>query len=260
MRLCLPLPHPPSHDPGASMSAVACYFRLTVPTDPGGKLAAAMTKSLEKYTRSWLPTANWRGAFAEEASTRRLRFGQRPLGSRVQLSLDTGDHLVIAEAAPAFKDWSDFLETTRLWESLGIFIHFIAPPADSMTPDGRAALELLKQFAQAERGRRAERTREGNATRRLAGRATNGSPPYGYRLVGQKGFRRRIVDQYTREVGRLIVQWKLAGHSWESIYFHLIRHDVLTRDGREFSLGAIRRAFAGECRLQAEEEEGVRKL
>jgi hypothetical protein len=237
------------------MSAVACYFRLTVPTDPDGKLAAAATQAVEQYARGHLPEADRKGTFVEAATARSLAFGQRTVGIRAQLSLERGDHLVIAEAGPAFKNWGDFLMTTRLWECLGIVVHFISPPANSMTPEGRRALELLKEFARAERNRRAERAREGNAKRRLAGKPANQHAPYGLQNAGRRGFRRRVRDDYTREVGKRIVEWRLIGHTWEGIYFHLLRHGVWTRDGREWSIGAIRRAFVGECRLQIQETE-----
>jgi DNA invertase Pin-like site-specific DNA recombinase len=258
-KLHLPSPNPPIDGLGVTKPLVAGYFRQTTPADPYGKIAAATTMRLVAYVRNQLPGAEWQGADFDDATACSLRFSQRPAASRTQLSLERGDHLVIDELATAFKGWSDFLSAIRLWETRGIGFHFLVPRVDSTTPEGRLALDLLKHFAQIERQRRAERTRSGNAKRKLNGKSTNGTAPYGFRLVGRRGFRRKIVDDYTRELGQTIVRWRLSGHSWESIYFHLIKHDVRTRDGREVSVGAIRRAFAGECRLQAQESERAQK-
>jgi DNA invertase Pin-like site-specific DNA recombinase len=212
-----------------------------------------MRERLAAYAREKLPGVEWKGAFGDVASARGRRFAQRPAGERVLFELERGDHLVIAEAAPAFKDWADCLHTLRYCQGSGIEVHFLDPPADTVTPGGRAALDMLRRFAEAERGRRAERAREGNVKRRKRGKPTNQNAPYGFRYVGPRGNKRKVAVEYTRTIGRYIVQWRLAGHSWEAIYFNLLRQHVRTRDGREWSYGAIQRAFRGECRLQAEE-------
>jgi hypothetical protein len=84
-----------------------------------------------------------------------------------------------------------------------------------------------------------------------------GLPParagYGFMLVGPRGRRRLVPDEYTRDCGQKFLEWRRKGFSWASIYLHLWHHKVRTRDGREWSYGSIRRAVEAEQRLQEQE-------
>ena len=65
--------------------------------------------------------------------------------------------------------------------------------------------------------------------------------------------KRLVPDEYTRACGRKFLEWRQQGFSWSEIYNHCWKIRLLTRDGREWSEGAIKRAVQGELRLQEAE-------
>jgi hypothetical protein len=76
---------------------------------------------------------------------------------------------------------------------------------------------------------------------------------YGWRWWRGK----RIPDPDEREIMSLICDWKLAGHSYGAIARHLLRHQVVTRAGKEWSVARVRRACIAEARRRlAEDREG----
>src|SRR5262245_6542172 len=201
------------------------YFRTTCADEPpGASVTDGHRERLEEYARLHLPGVEWLGTFSDPASRRKKAFGQRPGAVMAQRHLERGDHLVILNAGLAFKGWRDLLGALRLWEARGIVAHFLEPAVSLATAEGRAALAVLEGFWDAEGDRRAEGALEAHARRKGAGKPVNQHVGHGFRLVGPRGRRRRIKDTYTREVGKLVVRWRLAGCTWEGIVLHLLRH------------------------------------
>jgi DNA invertase Pin-like site-specific DNA recombinase len=211
-------------------------------------------RRVENYVNDHLTGVVWGGLFEDGPEYRRRPFGQRPGAFRLLTRLQRGDHLVLAGLSTAFPNWADFLDTCQALEVRGVTLHLLDPTVNGASSEGRAGLTLLRRFAEIDRQRRGAQARENNARRKAAGKPINGNPPYGFKYTGPRRHRRPVPDSYTRAIGRLIVKWRLDGHSLDTIYYHLLAHRVRTRDGREWSRGSIQRAFYGECRLQAQEE------
>src|SRR5262249_20368167 len=85
----------------------------------------------------------------------------------------------------------------------------------------------------------------------------NGHPGYGFKLRGPKGHRTKVPDSKEQQVMRWIVEQRHAGWTWERIYFDLLRRGERTREGREWSVSRIRRAYAAE--VEGKTLEPVRK-
>jgi hypothetical protein len=54
-----------------------------------------------------------------------------------------------------------------------------------------------------------------------------------------------------------IFEQKSKGATFDSIYYHFLKHKVKTMGGKEWSLARIRRAFEAELRLRGREAEGL---
>jgi DNA invertase Pin-like site-specific DNA recombinase len=185
-----------------------------------------------------------------EAATRPLT--SRSGGLRLTATLEAGDAVLIALSHRCFANLHDLLRTCRAWMSRGVGVHLLDFGVHVNTPVGRLAFEILLRAADLLRQGHGERIRSAFLDRRRQGRPT-GTAPYGFRTSGPKGDRRLVADPYTRNIGRQIVAWHQAGWTFERIYFDLLRQGVRKRNGKEWSLGAIHRAFVGECNLQAQE-------
>jgi site-specific DNA recombinase len=120
------------------------------------------------------------------------------------------------------------------------------------TAAGMLFLTILGSFAEFERARTSERMLETYARRKKHGRPV-GRAPYGFRLAGRFGQRRFVPDPKTREVGAKIVEWIDRGWSADAVYFHLLETRQRTAKGKEWSRGAIQRAYRGEVQLRRRE-------
>lgn len=131
-------------------------------------------------------------------------------------------------------------------EARGVGWMFLDVPADTVSPGGRAALWLLRRFAEVEGERLAERGRENGHLRKQRGRATNQYAGLGYRLVGPSKRRRRVPDRAEQEVMAAIYDWHEQGQTFERIYHTLWQNRIYTREGKEWNYARIRRAYEAE--------------
>jgi hypothetical protein len=94
-----------------------------------------------------------------------------------------------------------------------------------------------------------------SAHRRSLAWLTSGKAPHGFKW-GPHGKRRYAPETFTRRIGKWVVKWRLGGKTWEEMYWGLIRQGERNRHGKEWSIGALRRMFSGECRLLQSEPRG----
>ena len=87
----------------------------------------------------------------------------------------------------------------------------------------------------------------------------NGHAGYGYKLRGSKGRRTKVPDPKEQQVIRWIAEQRQAGWTWERIYLDLLRRRERTREGREWSVSRIRRAYADYQRRNGVYPEPVRR-
>src|SRR5260370_42341946 len=77
--------------------------------------------------------------------------------------------------------------------------------------------------------------------------AINGHAGYGLKLRGPRGRKTRVPDPKEQRGMRWILEQRQAGWTWGRIYFELLRRKERTREGREWSVSRIRRAYAAEA-------------
>jgi hypothetical protein len=73
---------------------------------------------------------------------------------------------------------------------------------------------------------------------------------------GAKVVCRYEQDDFTRRVGKLVVDYRLEGRSFEEIYWTLLRAGERNRKGKEWTPSTLRRMFAAEARLMQQEPGG----
>ena len=77
-----------------------------------------------------------------------------------------------------------------------------------------------------------------------------GPAPFGFRTTGPRGHKRFVACKWSRDCAKLFIRMRQAGYSWAKIYLTCWKQNLLTADGREWSEGSIKRAVAGELKLQ----------
>lgn len=234
------------------------YCRVS-PRPEEGMSLPAQRQQIEAYYGGFLKAkgVEWCRHYEDPSVSGKVSMDQREGGCKLLYAVQSGDHIIMTKLDRGFRRAGDAAITMDRWGQGGIVFHILDLRLDSSTPTGRLVLGIMAYFAEFERSQISERTKAVMRHRKLAGMPV-GRPPYGFRCVGPKGKRTLTEDKKARDMGKLIVKWKMSGFSWEEIYFHLLKHCALNprakSGSREWSIGAIRRAFAGECRLLAREE------
>jgi DNA invertase Pin-like site-specific DNA recombinase len=229
---------------------ITAYAYLCCPPDARHDLHA----TADRYIRERLLPQGYAngGVFEDEERDAELPLTSRPAGKHLPARLGRGDAVVFPASLASFAGRYDLADTCRVWMARGVSVHFTDLGIDTTTAGGRAGFELLAKTFELEGERHGESIKRAFAERRKRGRPT-GTPPYGFKTAGPRGDRRFVPDTYTRAVARKIVALRQEGLSWSQVYVRLLQERVKTRDGREWSEGAIRRVYEGELKLQAAE-------
>jgi putative DNA-invertase from lambdoid prophage Rac len=200
------------------------------------------------------PNYEWGGYFVDKGVKSKIPLRQRPEGSKVVLILKKGDYLIIAKLDRGFRNSRDLFESLDYFTEHGIGLRLCDLGLDPLSLIGRMIVGLLGVVAEFEKGMIGLRTKEALDEKKRKGFVHVGKSPYGCKKGGgTKGNRRWVPDPYTRAMGAKFLAWFEAGWSAEKIYIHCLKPGVRlkTRLGKEWSLGAIKRAIAGEKKLQA---------
>ncbi len=232
------------------MATVFGYTRALYGEQQSG--LAAHQQPAETVRAERFPDLTWGGWFLDAASSRNVPFVDRPAAGELNRRAQRGDHIIIPSMVRAFRDLPDFLLMVELWKDRGITCHLLDADLDTSADQGK--LKVLDFAAKVERERRGERTRETLARRKTRGKVCNGFPGYGFKLVGPRGKRRRVIDKAERRIMAYIARHHLEGFTWDAIYYHFLENGIRTRTGKEWSQQRIRRACVAELRRRADEE------
>jgi DNA invertase Pin-like site-specific DNA recombinase len=159
----------------------------------------------------------------------------------------------MAKLDRGFRRTDDCCNMVNQWKERGITLHVRDLNLDTSTPTGDMVIKILSIVAEWERRRIGERTAAAVKIARQNGKAANGFAGYGFKLVGAKGHKRRVADPEERATMKQVVKLRCDSWSWEAIYFDFLKQGIKTREGREWSLSRICRAFQAELRLMAKE-------
>lgn len=205
----------------------------------------------------WKEHYAWGDVFIDQGVSGSVPFLNRKAGLALSLELRRGDAVVFTKLDRGFRNVRDFLTVKDLWHQKGVRIILLDMQLDTSTPAGEMLSSMLAVIGQFERARCQERCREVQAQRKRTGLPV-GRPPYGFRMVGERGKRRLVHDPTLREVGRVCLEWNRNGWSLSRIWAHLLEQRV--RRGPkalEYSRAGIARMVKAEAILQAVEAAGL---
>jgi hypothetical protein len=200
----------------------------------------------------------WGGSFVDLPETRNRSLFDRPAGRELDRRLKRSDHVLITRFHGAFKDTRDFMTCLRRWAATEISWSSLDLGLLNMDARSIGVFKVFSQMASADSARHAERLRQAHTTRKGAGRAPNQHAGFGFRLVGPRGRKRRVVDEVERRTMGRIIELRDSGCSWSQAAVRLM-HDGVTRNGREWSPSTVRRAHKAELALRQAETETPRK-
>jgi DNA invertase Pin-like site-specific DNA recombinase len=190
--------------------------------------------------------------FTDPADAAGLSWLQRPAGEQLAARLEPGSAVVVAGLGWIYTSTEDLVKVLTEMRARGVTLHIVqvegSPrgPEDSLPVGGEVSdlivrtLTVLRAF---DRSVRSRAVREGMRRRKLEGRKYCRHAGYGFTWKGKKGRERRAPHPHEQAVIGKIIEWRDAGLSWYQIAAHLLRHRVLTADGREWSESRVRRAY-----------------
>jgi hypothetical protein len=242
------------------MGTVFAYIRVTYGEAEDADTIASQKTEAEAYFHQSLESQGlvWGGHFVDAAETRTRQLSERPEGRKLSRRLARGNHVIIVQFACGFRDTMDFLACCRRWAAQDISWSALDLKLLDMGPRSVGAFEIFGRMSAADSARHAERLRQAHVTRKGTGRAPNQHAGFGFRLVGPRGRKRRVVDEVERRTMGRIVELRDSGCSWSQAAVRLM-HDGVTRNGREWSPSTVRRAHKAELALRQAETETPRK-
>lgn len=236
------------------MPVARLYLRVSK-DDQTASIEAQKVQLLAYYEAVLKPKGYLLGpVYIDRAVSGKIPFGQRKAGLKCSVDLEPGDIFLCAKTDRAFRSTMDCLQQVDVWASRGVVVALLDCGVDTTTAAGRMLVGMISCFAEFERRRISERTKEGLAAIRAQG-GWVGSRPYGFRIVRPRGGRSKLVPYpEERQIGAKIVQWHdEEGRSFDWIYLELTRHNnIRSYDGRGWSRGRIPKVYREEKRLQAD--------
>lgn len=121
----------------------------------------------------------------------------------------------------------------------------LAESFDATTAFGRASLQFMGMFAELERNRIRERTREALETRRRRGLKTGGTVPFGW-SVGEG--RRLFPNGDEQRVLNRAFELRSQGVSWRKAAAQLNEEECHRREGRPWTFSVLRAVLMAEER------------
>ena len=197
--------------------------------------------------------------FEDLATSAKRPIGERDAGRKLIACLKTGDHLVIPKLDRMFRRLSDAAVMFDTFERIGVRLHvcdLMGGAIDLGSPMGRFIIQVLVAFAELERKYISERTREALQNRAKRGLTKSGRAKYGFRFeerrIGGKMIKVPIADMDERKLMNRIVQLRHADPpwSWYQIALMFLEEGRTTKEGRNWSVDRVRRAYRRELQLR----------
>ena len=135
------------------------------------------------------------------------------------------------------------LTLVRLFEKHRVVLVSASESIDTSTPVGRMMLSLLGTFAEFERERIAERTRDASDDRRRAGRVYGPNTPFGYKVAGD----RLVTDPREQAVLAQIQTLRALGTSYARIAATLNAQGTTTKKGRQWEASIVRSVLSSKA-------------
>lgn len=205
------------------MPTVHGYARVSTADQAGhGHMMEGYRRQCEaEFEKNWKPEGYvWGHMWEDPAVSGATAFDSRPMGFRLNNTVESGDVILFPKLDRAFRSTRDALRMVDLWKDRGIRAVFLDFKIDYGTDTGRFMFTLLVAGAELFRNQGRTRTLEGLAVARAKGRKM-GRPPFGMRYVGPKEKREAVTVPEEFNIGRQIVKWKMEGYGYGDIATHL---------------------------------------
>ena len=124
--------------------------------------------------------------FDESGVSGCVKFSTRAQGAELFRRMDEFDVVIFSRLDRAFRSTVDAIMTVQELSAAGKSIVFLDLNIDTSTPAGSLCLQMMAAFAEFERRRIGERTREAMAQLKAEGRKP-GPPRFGFKATGRKG-------------------------------------------------------------------------
>jgi DNA invertase Pin-like site-specific DNA recombinase len=237
------------------MSNAFGYTRLS--KDPHDKEVNGLKSQSEHVLRYFdyrlKGSHEWGELFPDEGVSGNKELRSRPQGARLDRALQRGDAVIIPKLDRGFRNTQDMLNTLEVWERRGVTVHLLDCQVDTSTASGRLFMTMLAAIAEFERSRIIERIREKADLRRSMGLTGNGMAPYGFKKALVLGQKRIVPDDWTRHLGGRIVECRAKGHTFDAIYWYLLKNACRQRNGKEISRSLVYKWFVAEMQLRAKD-------
>lgn len=195
-----------------------------------GKGEDDKTDSIEnqiKRCKGWLIANNYDDSeeniriIEEKAVSGSLPLNERPEGGKMFASLKEGDVLICYKLDRLFRNLHDSVNVSKDLRDLGVTL-VLMDVGGNVTDDmmGKMYFTMISLFAEFERKKIAERTKEGSDNRKEEGGFTGGPPPFGWKSVPDpKSPKRKILveDENEQKALNLLMSERKNGVSYEKI-------------------------------------------
>ncbi|MBY0513160.1 MAG: recombinase family protein [Gemmataceae bacterium] len=174
----------------------------------------------------------------EPVSAYKTQFAQRPVGKKLDETLEKGDHIIIAKVDRAFRDMVDAFTRVSAWQARGIVVHLLDIPGYGEGNElfGKLILAILAWCAEFESKRKGERMVEAWRQAKLAGKPFGRicAPP-GFKWVGSRKMNTHRLEYFPdeREVMKLFYELHMEqGMPLRRITSMTFRHRMTPFDKR----------------------------
>jgi DNA invertase Pin-like site-specific DNA recombinase len=189
------------------------YGRISLDTVRSGSIA----KQHERIKGFAAADFEW---YADESvSGSKVRFSDRPEGSRLLADLQPGDRVLVTKIDRAARSVRDLLDLVEVIDKRQAAIVFVDQNIDTSGAMGRFLLTLLGAIAELEAAIIGERRRESLESFAKEGRHAVGKAPFGFISVDNPDGRGLVIrpDPETVDLAREAVKRIMAGESQEKV-------------------------------------------
>jgi DNA invertase Pin-like site-specific DNA recombinase len=177
-------------------------------------------------------------------------FAKRPVGAEILRRLNECDLIIFTKVDRGFRDTVDAILTVDSLRAKGKDVVFLDLGVDTRTVMGRAFFQQTAVWAEAERGRIAERIRERLAEARKRPNWRHGPAPYGFRNLAHLVDGRKVDGGLHEPVGgeesatiENIVRLRREGLPFDAIAAALRNDNVRTRRGGRWAAATVKKIY-----------------